>query len=145
MDDVRSLLWAADGFILTSRYEGMSLSMLEAISCGIPLLLTNAPGLAVMHAHGLEAQWLPNPAHSEDFAADVLSALEVWAARPAVVSLKQHEFIRRNFNATIQFDKIVTLYANMVEQPVSQPRLTLGQTLRGKGIFAAARTAVLRS
>jgi glycosyltransferase involved in cell wall biosynthesis len=33
-----------DGFALTSRYEGLSLSLLEALSADLPLIVTDAPG-----------------------------------------------------------------------------------------------------
>jgi len=35
---------AIDGFILTSLYEGMSIAALEALSCNLPLILSEAPG-----------------------------------------------------------------------------------------------------
>ncbi len=36
---------AMDAFCLTSRYEGMPLTAIEAIASGLPLVLTDAPGL----------------------------------------------------------------------------------------------------
>lgn len=108
--DVRDLLWAADGFILTSFYEGLSISMLEAFSCGLPLLLTDAPGFSLMHAFGRNTVWMPDPSRCADFEAEVLKALRDWTGRPAVPSLEQHEFALRHFNAPIQFGKVVRLY-----------------------------------
>ncbi len=35
---------AVDGFILTSRYEGFSLAVLEAVSANLPMILSEAPG-----------------------------------------------------------------------------------------------------
>ncbi len=35
---------ALDGFVLSSRYEGMSYALLEALATNLPLLLTRAPG-----------------------------------------------------------------------------------------------------
>ena len=110
VEDTRSLLWAADGFILTSFYEGMSLSMLEAISCGLPLLLADAPGLSAMRDYGLKVDWLPNPNLCADFEAEVLKALIAWGRRPSAISLSQHEFVQHNFNRPIQFGKVVRVY-----------------------------------
>jgi glycosyltransferase involved in cell wall biosynthesis len=110
MADVRDLLWAADGFILTSFYEGLSVSMLEAFSCGLPLLLTDAPGFSLMRALGSNTVWMPNPSRCADFEAEVLKALQVWSRRVAVPSWKQHAIALAHFNPPIQFGKVVRVY-----------------------------------
>ena len=42
---VRAELLAADLFILPSRYEGMSNAVLEAMECGLPLVITQCGGI----------------------------------------------------------------------------------------------------
>jgi glycosyltransferase involved in cell wall biosynthesis len=44
--DVGRLLAAADFFVLSSRREGFSFSLLEAMSLGLPAVVSNAPGNA---------------------------------------------------------------------------------------------------
>jgi len=42
--DVRRWMRAADGFVLSSRLEGLPMSVLEAAACAVPTVATNVPG-----------------------------------------------------------------------------------------------------
>jgi glycosyltransferase involved in cell wall biosynthesis len=42
--DVRRWMQAADGFVLSSQREGLSMSLLEAAACGLPAVATGVPG-----------------------------------------------------------------------------------------------------
>jgi glycosyltransferase involved in cell wall biosynthesis len=44
LSDTLPFYRAIDGLIMTSHYEGLSLVVLEAMACGLPLLLTNVGG-----------------------------------------------------------------------------------------------------
>lgn len=53
MADPRPFYHAVDGFVLTSRYEGLPISALEALACDLPLNLTDAPGNQFFSTLGL--------------------------------------------------------------------------------------------
>jgi len=46
LEDVRPLLWAADVFSLPSLYDPSSNAVLEALSCGVPVIVTRDVGMA---------------------------------------------------------------------------------------------------
>lgn len=43
--DVRKYLIASDVYVMPSKFEGISITTIEAMACGIPALLYNVPGL----------------------------------------------------------------------------------------------------
>ena len=50
-NDVRPLLAQADGYLMTSRYEGLSIGMLEAFEYGLPIFSTPVGGTALLSRH----------------------------------------------------------------------------------------------
>ncbi|MGC9222922.1 MAG: glycosyltransferase [Terracidiphilus sp.] len=55
--DVARWMQGADGVVLTSRYEGLPMVLLEAGACGLPVVATNVPGTREVVVHG-ETGWL---------------------------------------------------------------------------------------
>jgi len=72
MDEILSI---SDLFILTSSYESFGLSALEAMSCGVPVISTNAGGLGEINVHGFTG-YLSNVGDVEDMATHAFSILE---------------------------------------------------------------------
>jgi glycosyltransferase involved in cell wall biosynthesis len=58
--DVRDWLAAADLVVLPSRWEGLSLAVLEALASGRPVVAADVPGLGEMVAPGTGARVAPD-------------------------------------------------------------------------------------
>jgi glycosyltransferase involved in cell wall biosynthesis len=59
IDDPRSVLWAADIFVMPSLREGFSIAAIEAAACGLPLVLSDVPGLLDLKATMSDGLWVP--------------------------------------------------------------------------------------
>jgi glycosyltransferase involved in cell wall biosynthesis len=57
VSDVRPWLQAADGFVLTSRWEGLPMGLIEAAACGLPAVATDVAGSREVVMDG-ETGWL---------------------------------------------------------------------------------------
>jgi glycosyltransferase involved in cell wall biosynthesis len=112
LDDVRPVFHSADGFILTSRYEGLSLSLLYALSCGLPLILTDAPGFRFLKPLGFQGiRWLPNP-EGCDISGHIETAVGDWAHQPFQHAAAQRALTIHHFQESIQLEELVGLYQN---------------------------------
>ena len=79
-----SFYQALDGMILTSRYEGLSFAVLEALACDLPVILSQVPGNNDFTEMGLSHCWSAAKEDVDGFA----QVIEQWAkdcgnARPS--------------------------------------------------------------
>lgn len=50
-DNVMQLMGEADVFVLPSRFESLLIAMIEAMACGLSLIVSNVPGLRDCVSH----------------------------------------------------------------------------------------------
>ena len=73
-DDVHRVLQCLDIFCLTSFREGLPLSLLEAMACGLPVVGTNVEGIRIVIDSGRNG-FLVNPYDSAGLATTLMSLL----------------------------------------------------------------------
>lgn len=73
--DMGELYPALDLLLLTSRYEGLPITILEAMAAGLPIVASRLDGIAEVLADGIDAA-LVEPQSAEVFSARVLELLE---------------------------------------------------------------------
>jgi glycosyltransferase involved in cell wall biosynthesis len=73
-EDVAALLDGAGVFVLASLWEGMPVSVMEAMSMGLPVVATDVPGIQELVVQG-ETGWLVPSRNPEQLADGLMSAL----------------------------------------------------------------------
>jgi glycosyltransferase involved in cell wall biosynthesis len=108
LPDVRAVLHAADGFVMPSTREGLSISALEALATGLPAILTDVDGLRELGALFAGVR-LAAPS-----AAPLAVALEAFLSEvPEARRLAARDFpavARRVFNLQAGVDAYVRVY-----------------------------------
>jgi len=66
---------AADLFLLTSRYEGMPISILESLGCGLPVVTTQAGEVSKVIKNGFSGEIVPDFSH-ESIARSICKVLD---------------------------------------------------------------------
>jgi glycosyltransferase involved in cell wall biosynthesis len=73
-DDVSPLLAAADIFVLPSRWEGLSIALMEAMAAGVPVVATRVDGVKDLITEGVHGLLVP-PEDSERLEESILQLL----------------------------------------------------------------------
>lgn len=73
MHDTSRWYAAADAYVSTSQYEGLSLSHLEALAAGLPVITTDVGGAQELARDNQHYRVLPTEATSSDFACSIRS------------------------------------------------------------------------
>ncbi len=94
--DVRPYLHTADAFVLSSHAEGLPFSILEAMACGLPCVVTNVGGNAEAVTHKVHG--LVVPAHSVDELAEAISYLVTHPRERADMSKMAQARVREAFD-----------------------------------------------
>ncbi|HEY8932490.1 MAG TPA: glycosyltransferase [Rariglobus sp.] len=104
---------AIDGFILTSRYEGLSLALLEALATDLPLVLSEAPGNMDVLDLPLTQAWSA-PVGDE---AAFFGAISQWAqarSRPQPPPPNHRAIMRERFDQNKRLMDVVGVYQSQI-------------------------------
>jgi glycosyltransferase involved in cell wall biosynthesis len=95
-DAVDDVLAAADLFVLPSRCEGLSLSLLEALAAGVPAVATDIPGNRLVIKNGRHGLLVP-PGDAAALA-DAINSLLAERPRAATLAAAGRDRVSREFN-----------------------------------------------
>jgi glycosyltransferase involved in cell wall biosynthesis len=98
---------AIDAAILTSRYEGLSLAVLEALACDLPAILSEVPGNLDFLQLGLSHAWSAPGGDSGKMA----EAITQWAGdHPARRASNHRAIAEQRFSRKLCFGRVVEAY-----------------------------------
>lgn len=111
--DVLSWYQAADIFVLPSHREGLSNSLLEAMSCGLPVVSTRVSGSTGIFAES-DVGELVDVGDCPGLAS-ALRCLLAYPTRRATCGLRAREYARARFSIQAVAEETLALYAQLVE------------------------------
>ncbi|MGV9314733.1 glycosyltransferase family 4 protein [Streptomyces sp. NPDC003691] len=127
--DIRPWLRAADAVVLPSRWEGMALAPLEAMACGLPVVVTDVSGARESLPPGHDTYGLVPP----DDPAALAAALGRLLADPELRARLGRE-ARTHTRATCDVRQTAAavsgLYQDLLSSPPSPPHQTRKRTRR---------------
>ena len=136
VDDVRPWLAAADVVVLPSRWEGLSLALLEALAVGRPVVASRVPGLADAVGTGTGA--LVPPEDEAALAAAVVARLRDPGRRAAEGDAAAAHALRFDLRHTLDHLAAVTLA--VAARPTRSPELRRANGVVDRSL-STARTA----
>jgi glycosyltransferase involved in cell wall biosynthesis len=111
VEDVLSFLQISDIFVMPSRFEGLSNSILEAMACGIPVIATRVTGNVDLIEDGVNGLLV-----SPDDVTDLAGALVNILANPEKgenLGRRAREMVQNNYNLNAMVERYSNLYESL--------------------------------
>lgn len=111
-DDVLHLLEGADIFVMPSKYEGFSLSILEAMRAGLPIVVSDVSGNSEAVMQGLNGFLVP-PGAVDDLAGSLRRLIVSESLRDQMGAASRARF-ENKFSSQAMAEEIRKVYAEIV-------------------------------
>lgn len=111
VEDAEPYFGVLDTFVLTSRYEGLPLSVIKALSCATPVVGFLVNGMNDLHTK-FESVLAVAPGDSEAFVKGLATARAMLGTARSMLE-SEARIVRERMNGDRMYDAIVELYASM--------------------------------
>lgn len=125
-DDARSVLWAADVFVMPSTHEGLGIAAIEAAACGLPLVLTDVPGLRDLKMTVSDGFWVQSKPSA------VADAIEAVLLDFPSGSAKNASSVKAAFDMEVGAKAYYDLYAGVDSVGAAEHSQSRHLALRGR-------------
>lgn len=105
--DVRKYLIASDIYCMTSKHEGIPLTTIEAMACGIPAILYDVPGLRDFNKEGEHSVLI-----NEDYLMLAESIINLFNDKNKIKNMSDRakNYVKLKFNLELNANKVYELY-----------------------------------
>jgi len=118
--DVLRWLQAADGLVLSSRWEGLPLAVLEASACGLPVVATDVSGTREVVLSG-QTGLLSPAGDAKALSASMMQIMQMDSSERARMGRRGRELVAEKFGIESALDRWEALYGDLLQQnPVSR-------------------------
>jgi len=111
--DVRRVMQAADAFVLTSRWEGLPMALLEAAACALPTVATNVPGTREAVIDG-STGLLVEAAAPDSLERAMVSLMRFSTEQRQAMGQRARQRIIEHFSLSAALDRWEALYPNLL-------------------------------
>ena len=132
--DSADLLRASDLSVLVSTKEGLSNTLLESLTAGLPVIASRVGGNAEVVAAGAGLLVPPRDAHALATAVELLVADPAAAAR---MGARGREHVRREFAVERMVDETIALYEELLGLPARRAAAQAAATEPSLGLEAS--------
>ena len=113
---------AADGFVLSSRYEGLPMVLLEAGACGVPVVATDVPGTREVVVDG-ETGWLAPAGDAQKLAKTMMKLMRMSPDARHAMGERARRHVADHFSLEAVLDRWERLYAELLERKNAKRRI----------------------
>lgn len=118
--DVLSWMQAADAFVLSSRWEGLPLCLLEAGSCRLPAVATDVPGSRSVLIHGITG-FLAGPGNPQSLGEAMTRVMLQTTDERTHMGYLARQHIVKNFSLDTVLDRWETHFNQLLARPAERP------------------------
>ena len=123
-DDVPEFMTVADGYVMSSAWEGMPMVLLEAAAAGLPIVATRVGGNPEVVEDGVSGFVVP-PSDSDALAAAMLRLMALLRAPSAAAwGTRGHDHVREHYG----LGRVVDRYEAVVPRACSGARVRPSRT-----------------
>jgi glycosyltransferase involved in cell wall biosynthesis len=135
LEDLRHLYNAADAFVMSSRYEGLSVALLEAASMGLPSVVTNVGGNSDVVLDGITGTVVKSDDHVE-LGRAMLALQQAPAQTRSLAGKAAREHCVRHYRFEAVVDQWTSLYKRYIRGQQSDQPSTLVAVRDSQGGFS---------
>jgi glycosyltransferase involved in cell wall biosynthesis len=111
--DVEALLSAADGFVLSSAWEGMPNVVMEALAAGVPVVATQVGGVTELVEEG-ESGLLVRPRDPEALSQRMRELMSLISEQRQRMGLRGRDHIVASYSLQAMADRWLKLYQQLL-------------------------------